>query len=108
MEEKFSAMTRYVFGLFDTDWGLVTYVIYGRDALLKKPAPNLGALCTAFHSAVADARHPRLIPRQHPALAAALLAGAIPPATDTEILRLIKHGSSRPPDTVLRCAGVRL
>ncbi len=108
MEEKLSAMTRYIFGLFDTDWGLVTYVIYGRDVLLKKSAPNLGAPCTAFHSAVADARYPRVIPRQHPALAAALFAGAVPPATETEILRPIKHGSSRPSDTVLRRADARL
>ncbi len=104
MEEKLSAMTRYVFGLFDTDWGLVTYVIYGRDVLLKKSAPNLGAPCTAFHSAVADARYPRVIPRQHPALAAVLLAGVVPPTTETEILRLIKHSSSRLSDSVLRCA----
>lgn len=94
LEEKFSAMIRYVFELFERDWVLVTYVFFARHTHLRRVTPEMGNPDVVFRSVIADAIKRDEIPRQDTRLATSLVIGAVIQVIDSRILGRIKHNLS--------------
>lgn len=87
---KLEAMIGYVFGRFDQDWVLVSYVFLVRHEQLQKISAHLPNPYLVFRTVVVDAMQTGEIPRQDPDVATAMVMGAIVQVIDTRILGRIR------------------
>jgi len=87
VEAKLRAMIGHIFGLFDQDWALVSYVFFTRNEMLRKAScSDLMYPYMVFHSVITEAVQRRELPKQNPDLSASLVIGAMLQVADTKAL----------------------
>jgi AcrR family transcriptional regulator len=87
---KMRSMIEYVFGRYDEDWILVTYIFSSRHQHLKRVPPSRGNPYTIFRLVIAEAMRSGEIPPGDLELKTALIVGAIIQTIDTRILARLK------------------
>jgi len=100
LAEQLRSMIGYVFQSFEENWELVSYVYLSRHEHLRHITSDIPNPYLVFRMVIVEAMARRVIPRQDPDLAAAMVMGAIVQVIDTKILGRIKPDLSKCADTV--------
>jgi AcrR family transcriptional regulator len=90
LRAKIRSMIEYVFGRFDEDWLLVTYIFSSRHQHLQRIAPSRGNPYTMFRIVIGEAMRRGEIPHGDLELKTALVVGAVIQTIDSRILARLK------------------
>lgn len=90
LRDKMRAMIEFVYGRYDEDWLLVTYVFRSRHEHLKRLPATRGNPYTVFRLVIADAIRRGEIPPGDLELKTSLIVGAIVQPVDSRILFRLK------------------
>lgn len=91
LRQKLHAAIDYVFGLYESDPELVTFVYFSRHEHLRRVKANVPNPYMMFRLIIADAMKRGEIPRRNPELMTAMTAGVLIQTIDSKALGRIRE-----------------